>query len=85
MTPSINIIAHTQHFSFDNSTTSFLGAKISPWQKNLAHRHKFFHPRGVASALDLIIKEWDWDLNMNARAVASFSICIHRTPMPDSF
>jgi hypothetical protein len=39
----------------------------------------------MAGTFNLIIKEGDRDLHVNARAVASFTICIYSAAMPNGF
>ena len=83
MAPSIDAVAHAQHFGFDNRAARFLRAEISAGQEDLAHRNHLFLIRRMAGPLDLIIEEGHRDLDVNTGPITGLSIRINRASMPD--
>src|SRR5690606_34130258 len=61
----------------------FLGGEIGARQKDLPDGDQLVLVRLVPGAADLVVKERDRDLHVDARAVAGLAIGIHRAAMPD--
>ncbi len=82
MPPAIDVIAHPQHFGFDDGPAGLLRAEIGARQEHLPDRDRLV-ARRVAGALDLVLEERVRDLDMDARAVAGLAVGIDRAAVPD--
>ena len=83
MAPAVNIVTHAQNFGLNNRAAPLLGAKISAGQEHLTNRNQLVHRRLVTCAADLIVKERRRDLHVNTSAVASLTIRIDSTTVPN--
>lgn len=81
--PAIDVMAHAQHFGFDDGPAGFLLGEIRARQEHLTDRDQLVLVGFVSGAAHLIVEERHRDLHMDARAVAGLAIRIHRAAMPD--
>ena len=83
MTPAIDVVAHAQHFAFDDRAAAFLRAEIGARQEHLPDGDQRVHVGLMPGAADLVVEERNRDLQVNARAVAGLSVGVHGAPVPD--
>jgi hypothetical protein len=83
MAPAVDVVAHPQHFGFDDRAAAFLRPEIGARQKHLPHGDELAHVGFVAGPADLIVEEADRNLDVDARAVAGLAIGIDRAAVPD--
>ena len=81
--PAVDIVAHAQHFGFNDGPAGFLRGKVGARQKDLTDGDQFAFAGAVTGATHLIVEKVDGDLHVDARAVAGLAIGIHRTTVPD--
>ena len=81
--PAVDIVAHPQHFGFNDGPAGFLRGKVGARKKDLTDGDQFAFARAVTGATHLIVEKVDGDLHVDARTVAGLAIGIHRTTVPD--
>ena len=81
--PAVDIVAHAQHFGFNDGPAGFLRGKVGARQKDLTDGDQFAFAGAVTRAAHLIIEKVDGDLHVNACAVAGFTVRINGPAVPD--
>ena len=83
MPPPIDVVAHAQHFGLNDGPAAFLGPKICARQEDLPDSNQLIFIRFVACAAHLIVKELHWNLDVDTCTVASLSVSINSTAVPN--
>ena len=85
MPPAIYIVAHAQNFGLNDRPAGFLRAEISAGHEHLTDGNLPVGAGFVAGTANLIFEKPQWNLDMDARAIASLAVSVDSAAVPDGF